>query len=391
MLVLTAIVLAIWIYLCFFHGRFWRLADIQLPAATPSGDKIRIAAIVPARNEAEVIGGSLGSLLRQSFTGELHVLLVDDNSTDGTGNVARAAADALGGADKLTVIPVSEPPSGWTGKLWAMQQGWEATRTLKPDLLLLTDADVEHAPDNLVRLIAQMDHQTCDLVSVMVKLRCVTLAERLLIPAFVYFFFLLYPPARVADPRSSVAAAAGGCMLVRREALERIGGFAEIRGEIIDDCSLARKIKNSRGRLWLGVTSQTHSVRGYDTFSGIRNMIARSAFNQLHHSLLRLLVCIAGMFLIFVSPLALVFYNHGVRVWIAFAACGVMFATYLPLLRLYRIIPLAAVTLPFAALFYMYATLYSAKNYWRGRGGEWKGRAQDRSGGGGSYEQNHLR
>jgi hopene-associated glycosyltransferase HpnB len=275
------------------------------------------------------------------------------------------------------VIRGSELPTGWAGKVWAMQQGWHAARTFQPDYALLTDADVEYAPDNLARLIAQAERGGFDLVSAMVKLRCHTLAEKFAVPAFVYFFFLLYPSARVANPRSRVAGAAGGCVLIRPEALERAGGFESIRGEIIDDCSLAARVKKLGGHLWLGVSRETRSIRGYTTLSKLRDMISRTAFNQLRHSLLLLVACIAGMMLTFVAPLMLVWARDRAAAWIAAAACIAMFASYVPVLRLYGVNRLSAVTLPFAAIFYMYATVYSAANYWRRKGGAWKGRVQD--------------
>lgn len=333
--------------------------------------------VIPARNEADVIGRAVSSLLRQSSSAEIRLFVVDDNSSDGTANAARAAAGSLGDAERLIVVRGAELPAGWTGKVWAMHQGWQATQVFRPDYLLLTDADIEHAPDNVGRLITQVDSGLFDLVSVMVKLRCHTLPEKFAIPAFVYFFFLLYPPSRVADVRSRVTGAAGGCLLIRPEILEKAGGFQAIRGEIIDDCSLAARVKKSGGRLWLGISQETRSIRGYQTFSNLRDMISRTAFNQLKHSSLLLIACIVGLLLSFVAPLALVWTHDKTVGWIAAAACAAMFASYLPVLRLYRVNPLSAVTLPFAALFYMYATVYSAVKYWQGKGGEWKGRAQD--------------
>jgi len=336
-----------------------------------------VAVVVPARNEAETIGRAVSSLLRQNLAGEIHLFVIDDNSTDGTANVARAAAGVLGAADRLTVIRGDNLPTDWTGKVWAMHQGWRAARELHPDYLLLTDADIEHPPDGLARLIAQAEHGPYDLTSLMVKLRCASMAEKLLVPAFVYFFFLLYPPKRISDPRSEVAGAAGGCMLIRPEVLERAGGFETIRSEIIDDCNLAASVKRAGGRLWLGVTQETRSIRGYATFGNLRDMIARTAFNQLHHSSLLLAGCIAGMLLTFVAPLALACSKDVRAGWIALAASLLMFLSYIPVLRLYRVNVLSAVTLPLAAVFYMYATCYSAVNYWRGKGGKWKGRSQD--------------
>ena len=336
-----------------------------------------MAVIVPARNEAEVIGRAVSSLLRQDFDGELRLFVVDDNSTDGTASAARAAAAMLASAGTLNVIHGSALPPGWTGKVWAMHQGWQAAREVHPDYVLLTDADIEHAPDHLSRLIAQAENGRYGLVSLMVKLHCETLAEKFLIPAFVYFFFLLYPPMRIANSQSRVAGAAGGCMLVRSEALEKIGGVESIRQEIIDDCALATKIKDSGERLWLGATRETRSLRTYRIFSEIRDMIARTAFNQLRHSALLLVACIAGMLLTFAVPLALLWSSNKTVGWIGLATCVMMLATYVPILRLYRVNILSAVTLPLAALFYMYASIFSAWNYWRHKGGEWKGRAQD--------------
>jgi hopene-associated glycosyltransferase HpnB len=372
-LVLSIVVLLIWLYLLLLHARFWQVHRFLLPTERPTEQR-RAAAIIPARNEADVIGRAIGSLVNQQFTA---LFVVDDDSTDGTANAALAAARMAGSSDKLTVIRSSQLPAGWTGKAWAMHQGWQHAKTIDPDYILLTDADIEHAPDDLAHLIAQAERGSYDLVSVMVRLRCETLAEKFLIPAFVYFFFLLYPPDWVSEPRRRVAGAAGGCMLLRPGALERAGGFEVIRGEIIDDCALAAKVKSCGGRIWLGMTQKTRSVRGYRTLTKLRQMIARTAFNQLHHSFLVLIACLAAMLLIFVVPLALVWSSRRTTGWMAVLACILMFTTYVPMLRLYRIKTLSAVSLPFAALFYMHATLCSAVNYWLGRGGGWKGRAQD--------------
>ena len=376
MLVLSIATLLIWLYLLLFHARFWRMDRLHLPEPATRDFK-RVAVIVPARDEADVIARCVSSLLHQSYAGEIRLFVVDDSSSDGTANAARAAAGSLGLSEKLVVVNGSALPTGWTGKVWAMQQGWQAAKVFKPDFLLLTDADIEHAFDNLARLITQAERGSFDLVSVTVRLRSQTLAEKFAIPAFVYFFFLLYPPSRVANPHSRVAGAAGGCILLRPEILEEIGGFESIRGEVIDDCSLAARVKNAGGKLWLGVSQNTRSIRGYTTLSSVRDMISRTAFNQLRHSLLLLIACIVGMALTFVAPLALVWTKDKLTGWIAVAACVAMFTSYLPVLRLYKVNPLSAVTLPFAAIFYVYATIHSAIKYWRGRGGEWKGRTQD--------------
>jgi hopene-associated glycosyltransferase HpnB len=377
-LFLAILVLLIWIYLIAFHSGFWRIRLFQLPAAG-CATKASIAVIIPARDEADVIGRAIGSLLSQDFCGDIRLFLVDDHSSDGTANAARACAGMLGCSEKLTVIQSDPLPLGWTGKVWAMQQGWQAARQMSPDFVLFTDADVEHSLDNASRLLGQAEAGPYDLVSLMVRLRSENLREKFLIPAFVYFFFLLYPPAKISNPRSRVAGAAGGCILARRELLERIGGLESIRGEIIDDCALARTAKSVNGRLWLGVTDETRSLRSYGTLSNIRDMIARTAFNQLRHSTLLLAGSVAGMLLTFIAPLLLVSSNKLAIGWIAMATCMLMFVSYAPTLRLYRINLLAAVTLPFAALFYIYATILSACNYWMGKGGSWKGRDQDQA------------
>ena len=376
MLVLSILVLLIWLFLFFLHAGFWLVYRYLLPADLSTSESL-VAVVIPARNEAAVIGRALTSLLKQSFAGRIHLFVVDDHSTDRTASIAREVAESMGARTLLTVIRGLELPAGWKGKVSAMHQGWLAAREMHPDYLLLTDADIEHAPDNLARLIAQAESGPSDLASLMVRLRCDTLAEKFLIPAFVYFFFLLYPPARVADLRSRIAGAAGGCVLLRPNALEKAGGFEAIRGEIIDDCSLAAAVKKTGGRLWLGATQETTSIRGYRTFADIRDMIARTAFNQLRHSAALLIGCVAGMLLTFIVPPALVWSSDQAVGWIAAGACILMFATYVPVLRLYRVNILSAVTLPFAALFYVWATILSALNYWRGQGGEWKGRAQD--------------
>ena len=374
---LSILVLIVWLYLTFFHGNFWRVSSFQLPNQSPTTRPL-VAAIIPARNEADVVGRTITSLLTQQFEGDLRLFAVDDNSTDGTANAVRASAGMLGASDRLIVLNGALLPTGWTGKAWAMQQGWQAARQIKPDYFLLTDADIEHAPDNLARMVAHADHRRFDLVSLMVKLRSETLDEKLLIPAFIYFFFLLYPPARIRNPRSRVAGAAGGCILIRADVLDRAGGFSAIRSNVIDDCALAARVKQAGGRVWLGVTDSTRSIRGYRTLANIRNMIARSAFYQLRHSALLLVLCLGGMLLTFGAPLVCVFAS-GDRAsgWIGLAACVLMFATYVPTLCLYRINPLAALSLPLAAIIYLEATLVSAIRFWRGRGGHWKGRFAD--------------
>jgi hopene-associated glycosyltransferase HpnB len=369
--------LLIWVYLVLARGGFWRI----YPAVSPQDVNINpahIAVIIPARDEADVVGRAVRSLLQQTGAHQIHIFLVDDASTDGTAQAARAAATTAGQAQNLTVISGSPLPPGWSGKLWAMEQGIEQAAKTVPDFFLFTDADVEHAPDTVATLVSIAQAGPFDMASFMVKLHCQSVAEKLLIPAFVYFFFKLYPPAWIANPRRSEAGAAGGCILIRPAALEKAGSIAAIRQEVIDDCSLAARVKNNGGRLWLGASATTRSIRPYEGFSGIGRMISRSAFNQLRHSTLLLVFSVAGMAATYLLPPALVFFTHR----IASAALGgtawlLMVLSYLPVLRLYRLNPLWALALPLASVFYVGATFHSAWKYWTGQGGEWKGRIQD--------------
>ena len=379
--------LVIWVYLVFARGGFWRIypassalnsAGKDLPANGAQLNPIRIAVIIPARNEADVVDRAVRSLLQQTGLHRIHIFLVDDASTDGTAQVARAAASAQDQAQNLTVVPGSPLPPGWSGKLWAMQQGIEQAAKIVPDYFLFTDADIEHAPDSVITLVSIAQSGPYDMASFMVKLHCQSVAEKLLIPAFVYFFFKLYPPAWIANPRRSEAGAAGGCILIRPTALEKAGGLAAIRQEVIDDCSLAARVKQNGGRLWLGPSAATRSIRPYEGFSGIGLMISRSAFSQLRHSNFLLLISILGMAATYLLPPALVFAAHRIMP----AALGgtawlLMVFSYWPALRLYRLNPLWALALPVAAVFYVGATFHSAWKYWTGRGGEWKGRIQD--------------
>jgi hopene-associated glycosyltransferase HpnB len=376
------LVLLIWGYLLFGRGGFWRIHDPapQLPAADQRADEspVRIAVIVPARNEADVVGRAISSLPRQGGINSIHIFLIDDGSTDGTALAAREAAALAGRAEMLTVVKGKPLLPGWSGKLWAMQQGIELARVTTPDFFLLTDADIEHAPGSVAALVQIAQSGPYDLSSFMVKLYCETLSEKLLIPAFVFFFFKLYPPAWIANPRRSAAGAAGGCILIRPAALERAGGMEAIRQEVIDDCSLAARVKRSGGRLWLGASATTRSLRPYGSFSEIGRMISRSAFNQLHHSGLLLLLSVVGMAVTYLLPPALALLSN--QAWpaaLGATAWALMLLSYVPVLRLYRLSPLWALSLPLVAVFYMGATFHSAWKYWTRRGGEWKGRVQD--------------
>ncbi|HEX3094830.1 MAG TPA: glycosyltransferase [Candidatus Angelobacter sp.] len=390
--------LLIWIYLVFARGGFWRiypaLPSLHLPEDASYGSsigerRVRIAVIIPARNEADVVDRVVRSLLRQTGQNTIHIFLIDDGSADSTAQVARAAAMAVGRPQDLTVVRGTPLPSGWSGKLWALEQGIELARLTNPDFFLFTDADIEHAPDSAATLVSIAEARPYDMTSFMVKLHCQSVAEKLLIPAFVYFFFKLYPPAWIANPRRRTAGAAGGCILIRPAALVQAGGIQAIRQQVIDDCSLAARVKQAGGRLWLGASATTRSIRPYGSFSEIGRMISRSAFSQLRHSPLLLLLSTMGMAATYLLPPALVLGlrsgvlsgHHagaaGLVVGTPAAAWLLMIVSYIPVLRLYRLSPLWALALPAAAVFYIGATFHSAVKYWSGRGGQWKGRIQD--------------
>ena len=357
----------IWIYLAFFRGGFWKLRE-RLTLARPAAEH-SVTAIIPARDEAELIGRAVASLHAQHALHPLRVIVADDESTDGT--AAASYADL--------VVRVAPRPQGWKGKLWAVASGVDADVS-NPEYYLLTDADIEHvSPDLLPSLLAQAE-RGFDLVSVMVQLRCQTLGEQLLIPAFVFFFFQLYPPSEVSSGQGN-AAAAGGCMLIRRETLIRIGGIASIRDALIDDCSLAARVQARGGRVWLGISElPIRSIRPYGGISGIRAMIARSAFAQLKHSSVLLLGTIAAMSLTYLAPPALLFFHDGRAAGLGVAAWLLSAILYVPTVRLYRAPLWTAAALPLIAVFYLIATVESAVRYWTGQGGQWKGRNQDAPG-----------
>ena len=371
----AALTVATWSYLALARGGFWRAKNARPAASDKTGFRGGVVAVVPARNEAELIGPVITSLLSQSVA--MPVILVDDESTDGTADVARWAAEKAGKSEALIVIQSKPLPSGWTGKLWSMHQGIERARGFHPAWLMLADADVLHGPETVRNLGLIASRGPYDLVSFMVKLHCESLAERLLIPAFVYFFFMLYPPTWIRDGRRSTAGAAGGCMLVRAETLERAGGLESIRGDVIDDCSLARLLKQRGGRLWLGLADLSQSLRQYETFSQVEHMVSRTAFNQLKHSWLLLLCTIAGMVITYLAPPLLLLTHSRLTIFMSAAAWAAMTITYSTMVRHYRLNPAWALTLPLAALFYLGATVHSAVKYWNGIGGDWKGRVQD--------------
>jgi hopene-associated glycosyltransferase HpnB len=377
-LILIISSLLIWVVLCFFRGAFWQLRafDGDLAQLESLNDWPPVTAIVPARNEAETIARCIESLVKQDYPGKMRIVLVDDHSEDGTGMLARDAAARGDAAERAEVVQAATLQPGWTGKLWALQQGVEKANTHKARYFWFTDADIEHAPDTLHGLVVRAESKNLELVSLMVLLQAKSFSERLLIPAFLYFFLKLYPPQWIAAKNANTAGAAGGCILLKREALERIGGLATIRGEVIDDCALARAVKRSGGSIWMGLTRKSVSLRTYTTFGEIRDLIARTAFTQLGYSTLLLVGTLLGMLLTYVAPVIFTFSAQPVVWRLSLAAWALMAITYLPTLRFYGLSPLWAPALPLAAIFYSYATWLSAVRYWLGRGGQWKGRAQ---------------
>lgn len=368
--------LGIWIYLALARGNFWRIQAVAERAAAPASQPPRIAVIVPARDEAEMVGQAIRSLLQQDYSGDFRVFLVDDASADDTAAIARRAASEIGKDDLLTVVAARPLERGWTGKLWAMSEGLKAATSFDADYILFTDADIVHPPGSIAALVDRAAHSDSDLVSLMARLCCESSAERMLIPAFVFFFFMLYPPEWVSRPRRRTAAAAGGCILIRGVALARIGALAAIRRELIDDCALARAVKESGGGIWLGPAAEVRSVRSYSSWRQIERMIARTAFTELRYSVPLLAGTLAAMLLVFVVPPTLVL-SGGWSAVIGLATWLLMAVLYAPTLRYYNVSPLRAALLPLIAVFYMGATLHSALLHWKGRGGQWKGRVQD--------------
>ncbi len=376
LLCLGALSCLIWLTLVAAWGRFWRITTA--PAGlTLSNSPPQVAIVIPARNEADVLKPVLESLLHQDYPGPFRIYVVDDHSTDATSRVASGAGN------RITVIPSPELPPGWTGKMWALEQGVKAASEFSPEYFLFTDADIAHAPHSLSSLVALAQSHHFDLVSMMVKLRCESFAERTLMPAFVFFFFQLYPPSWVNDRRKKTAAAAGGDILVRADALVTMGGIEAIRGELIDDCALARGIKR-HGAIWLGLTDEAASIRKYDTFATIGRMISRNAFYQLRHSFGMLLVTLFGLGLTYLAPPAVllvgVLSSHWAAALLGGSAWLFMSLSFLPMVRFYGLSLGWSAALPLIALFYAGATVHSAVQYWLGRGGEWKGRAQDTKG-----------
>ena len=373
-LALAGLSLAIWLYLVFARGLFWLArerdtAPVRLPAALPS-----VAIVVPARNEADSIAQSVTSLLGQDYPA-LSLVVVDDDSHDATADVARRAAAVLGAEGKLTVVDSRTLPAGWTGKLWAVKQGIAAAEERAPTYLMLTDADIVHTPDTLSWLVAQAEANGLVLTSLTARWRCENLPERVHIPAFIYFFQMLYPFAWVNRPDHPMAGAAGGCMLVRADALRAAGGIEVIRDALIDDCTLAAAMKK-QGPIWLGLTDRSVSVRPYASWTDMRRMIARSAYAQLQYSPLLLVGTILGMVLTYLVPVFAALFAHGWAQLIGALTWALMALSFQPTLRLYRLSPLWGVALPAISFLFMLYTLDSAYQYAAGKGGSWKGRVQ---------------
>ncbi len=373
---LSAVSLGVWVYLLMGRGGFWRMSVDDTPLDGGTVRRRKIAVIVPARDEAACVGRAIGSLVRQIYAGELHIWLVDDHSSDGTAESAELAAHEAGCTNRLTIVRAGNFPQGWTGKLWALSEGVRAVSS-PVDYYFFTDADIVHAPEHLSSLVARAESGPYDMVSSMVKLRCESLAERILIPAFTFFFFKLYPPTWVQDSGRSTAAAAGGCILIRQEALARIGGISAIRNQLIDDCALARAVKPG-GQIWLGPTSKATSEREYRNWQEIGRMISRTAFTQLQHSPALLLAAVGGMVITYLAPPLLLGFGISAAS-IGTAAWFLMAIAYWPTLRFYGLSRWWSLILPVVAVFYVGATAHSAIEYWRGRGGKWKGRTQDPS------------
>ncbi|WP_447962369.1 glycosyltransferase [Nitrospira sp. Ecomares 2.1] len=379
---LTALSLAIWVYLWFGHGRFW-YADQRLGRDQPISHQITswptVVIVVPARNEADVIERTLRSLLEQDYPGEFHVVMVDDQSDDGTGDLARQLATQHPGGTHLTVKDAEDRPAGWLGKVWALHTGLRYAEKEWPDATYryLTDADIEHSRGNLRELVSKAECEGLDLVSLMVRLHCQHAWEKLLIPAFVYFFQKLYPFPLINDHNSPVGGAAGGCILVRNHALKQVGGIATIRAEVIDDCALGAAIKRV-GKIWVGLTDSEHSIRPYAGLADIWGMVKRTAYTQLRYSPFMLVGTVVGLVLVYLLPplVALSWPLHGsvLAGGLAVFAWLIMMYTFQPTLRLYALVPTYGMVLPVAASLYLGMTIDSAWRHWLKVGGQWKGR-----------------
>jgi hopene-associated glycosyltransferase HpnB len=374
--ILSIVAVGIWTYLLLFRGFFWRETPHAVPElALESWPEVVV--VTPARNEADVVGQSMAALLAQDYPGTIHIVLVDDDSTDGTAEAAERAAAKSQTHHTLTVVKNAGLASGWTGKLWAVNRGLSEAERLAPNAkyVLLTDADILHERTSLRQLVSRAEQGGFKMVSLMARLKTETLAERALIPPYIFYFQKLYPFSRVRDAGSKVAGAAGGCMLVDRAALNGIGGIAAIRSALIDDCALGKAIK-TQGPIWLGLADGVASLRGYPRWGDVWMLIARSAFTQLGFSAAMLAVSTVMMLATYVLPLALMLFAEGPAGLLGAAAFVAMVFAYQPTLRYHRLSALWALAMPLVASFYTAATIDSALRYWSGRGGQWKGRMQ---------------
>ena len=377
MILLALLVFAIWLALVFARGYFWLCRDRDDVAVSPEPPLWpQVVAVIPARDEADVIAASLGSLLAQDYPGDFRIILVDDQSSDGTARVAGACAAASKNPDRLIVLNGAPLPPNWAGKLWAVSQGLAfARQNFAAKYFLLTDADIAHAPDNLRALVARAEQGGFGLVSLMALLRCDSFTEKLLVPAFVYFFQMLYPFRWVSDPRYKIAGAAGGCILARADRLAEAGGIEAIAGALIDDCALAERMKRV-SPIWLGLTRRVVSLRPYPHFDDIRKMVSRSAYAQLHYSPWLLAGALLGMVLTYIAPVLLALFGDGLAQACGWAAFALMSLSFWPIQHFYGLSGARGLSLPLIAALYMVYTLDSALQFWRGRGGMWKGRAQ---------------
>lgn len=394
MLILSILVLLAWFYLWLFHGRFWE-ARIPEPAPEPTNWP-SVVAVVPARDEAETIQKVVRSILGQDYPGRLSLIVVDDNSNDDTAQLAFMGAQQISKADGITVLKGQPLPDGWAGKVWAMHQGWEEAGKTAPDCVWFTDADIWHEPHALRRLAARAVHEDRALTSAMVELRCEGFWEKALVPAFVYFFKLLYPFRWVNDPQKKTAGAAGGSMLARSDILAKINGPSAIKGQLIDDCALARAIQNAGGKLRLDLTRDSRSLRGYPTVADAWNTIARTAYTQLGYSPWKLAGSVIGLGILFLLPIVAIAwilitaityqlwevsfplfgdFTANVFLWFSWLLMTFMFQR---IIRFYSLGTDWAFALPFITCFYLGATVDSARRYYAGTGGRWKGRSVER-------------
>ena len=374
---------AAWVYLTLGHGRFWR-GEERLRPETPPAILPEVVVIIPARDEAESIDAVISAHLGSLYPGKLSVILVDDHSQDGTATIARAAAERPNAHARrpLHIIETPPLPEKWTGKLWAVQTGLDQIPAIAPDAkyVLLTDADIVLAPDTLTDLVTKSEREKLMLASLMARLDSRGWGA-FLIPAFIYFFQMLYPFGRANDTEHNLAAAAGGCMLVRNSALQAIDGVKSFRSHLIDDCALARAIKDisPTTKIWIGLADEeATSLRDNRSLESIWNMVARTAYTQLSYSPFLLAGTILGMALLYLAPVlaVLVWLGHGsfLTFLIGLSAWALMAMTYWPTLKLYKRPPWETIALPFAGVFYAAMTITSAIRHWRGEGGKWKGR-----------------